>query len=43
MAATIGIASYEFTRALPVTLRKVLPTIEAIEAELSAAAAKSAS
>jgi predicted nuclease of restriction endonuclease-like (RecB) superfamily len=38
----IGIASYEFTRALPVTLRRVLPTIEAIEAELSAAAAKTA-
>lgn len=38
----IGIASYEFTRALPATLRRVLPTIEAIEAELSAAAAKTA-
>ena len=31
----IGIASYELTRALPETLQSALPSIEAIEAELS--------
>lgn len=31
----IGIASYELTRALPETLQSVLPSIEALEAELS--------
>lgn len=35
----IGIASYELTRALPATLQSVLPSIESIEAELSAPAA----
>jgi predicted nuclease of restriction endonuclease-like (RecB) superfamily len=34
----IGIASYELTRALPATLESVLPSIEMLEAELSAAA-----
>ena len=33
----IGIASYELTRALPATLRSVLPSIELLEAELSLA------
>jgi predicted nuclease of restriction endonuclease-like (RecB) superfamily len=32
----IGIASYELTRALPATLQSVLPSIEALEAELAA-------
>lgn len=31
----IGIASYEFTRALPATMQSVLPSIESLEAELS--------
>ena len=31
----IGIASYELTRALPATLQSVLPSIEALEAELA--------
>ena len=31
----IGIATYERTRALPVRLRSVLPTVEEIEAELA--------
>ena len=31
----IGIADYEFTRALPAELASSLPSIEAIEAELS--------
>jgi predicted nuclease of restriction endonuclease-like (RecB) superfamily len=31
----IGIASYELTRALPTTLESVLPSIEALEAELA--------
>lgn len=31
----IGIASYEMTRALPSTLQSVLPSIEALEAELA--------
>lgn len=35
----IGIASYELTRALPATLQSVLPTVESIEAELSASGA----
>jgi predicted nuclease of restriction endonuclease-like (RecB) superfamily len=34
----IGIASYELTRALPATLASSLPSIETLEAELSAAA-----
>jgi len=34
----LGIASYELTRALPTRLESALPSIEAIEAELSAAA-----
>ena len=33
----IGIASYELTRALPATLQSVLPSIEALEAELASA------
>jgi predicted nuclease of restriction endonuclease-like (RecB) superfamily len=32
----IGIASYELTRSLPATLQSVLPSIEALEAELAA-------
>jgi hypothetical protein len=32
----IGISEYELTRALPDNLKSVLPTIEEIEAELSA-------
>ena len=31
----IGIADYQLTRALPETLQSALPSIEAIEAELS--------
>ena len=31
----IGIAGYELTRALPTTLQSVLPSIEALEAELA--------
>lgn len=31
----IGVADYEFTRALPDTLASSLPTIESIEAEFS--------
>ncbi len=34
----IGIASYELTRALPDTLRSVLPSIESLEAELGSLA-----
>jgi hypothetical protein len=30
----IGVSSYELTRALPVSLRSALPTVEEIEAEL---------
>ena len=37
----IGIASYELTRALPASLQSVLPSIEAIEAELSLSSAAS--
>jgi len=33
----IGVASYDLTRALPVTLQSVLPSIEALEAELASA------
>ncbi len=34
MSKPIGISEYELTRALPVNLRSVLPTVEEIEAEL---------
>ena len=33
----IGIASYELTRALPPSLESVLPSIETLEGELTAA------
>ena len=33
----IGIASYELTRALPASLESVLPSIETLEGELTAA------
>jgi hypothetical protein len=36
MNKPIGISEYELTRALPEELRSALPTIEEIEAELSA-------
>ena len=34
----IGISEYELTRALPLSLKSVLPTVEEIEAELSESA-----
>ncbi len=37
IAKPIGVSEYELTRALPETLKSALPTIEEIEAELSAA------
>ena len=36
MNKPIGISEYELTRALPEELKSALPTIEEIEAELSA-------
>jgi hypothetical protein len=36
MNKPIGISEYELTRALPEELKSVLPTIEEIEAEISA-------
>ena len=38
IAQPIGISTYQLTRALPPGLRSALPTVEEIEAELSAAA-----
>ena len=38
----IGISSYELTRALPATLQSVLPSIEALEAELAPSLASGA-
>lgn len=36
----IGVSSYELTRSLPANLRSALPTVEEIEAELAAPAAR---
>ena len=36
----IGVSTYQLTRALPTGLRSVLPTVEAIEAELSGASSR---
>ena len=36
----IGVSTYQPTRALPTGLRSVLPTVEAIEAELSGASSR---
>jgi hypothetical protein len=37
----IGVSTFELTRALPASLQSVLPSIDAIEAELSNKAGKS--
>ena len=43
MNKPIGVSEYELTRALPEELKSSLPTIEALEAELSSPNAASAS